>query len=486
MFIALQIPIVDGRRFDPSDQSRLTKPTWAGARDVGREFLRSMGPVLERRQGAVDGWVSEEIYCGAARWLKFPASGVSQLEIDGRVVASCSPVFRRWMGDGRLVFRLEVGWRIRLREVISADGLSLEQLIRAFLGAKVLLCTATGQTTVRLFDLPQQAFDAYRLVSTRRQARLNAHTSALIRQGQVLLFFELRPDELKDETTGKRWRRVALDPEVSAGFRVWTARISAGGQSIVVYCIHRNGPLGDNPSELRALRINLLRMHAETEGLDELVRWQGDRDLSVVLRDNHDLVNQHLEEALKRLRPDRGDSAETRGFRVARKALESGGNGRLDMLLQEVRLRITDPSTRLKAVLQTLYKGGGLHNLEIDMSTNKTENTSTISGTISGSSISTAQAGAHSTVTSAATLNLPGVREALTQLEQAVAHALPAIGDQEQKEELERRLKDLKKEGKDRKWYEVSAEGLMDAAKAVGEIAAPIVSATTAFLKVLG
>jgi hypothetical protein len=486
MFIALQIPIIDGRRFDSSDQSRLLKPSWAGPRDVGREFLRSMGPVRERRAGAVDQWLSEGIYCGAARWLKFPVSGVTDLNVGTRRVASCSPVFRRWMGDGRLVFRLEVGWRVRLQEQLTDGSFSLEQLIRSFLAAQVLVCTPPARKLVRLFDLPQKAFDAYRSSSTRWQTKPGPNATAMIRQGQVLLFLELLAGEFNEGLMGKGWKRVLTDPELAAGFNVSTARIPAGGQSMIVYCVHRSGALGEDPSALRSLRVNLLRMHAETEGLDELVRWHGDPDLSVVLRNNSDLVNEHLEVAMKRLRPDRGSSAETPGFRIARKALEVGSNGRIDVVLEEIQLRTTAPSAKLRGIIHALHKAPGVQNLEIDMSTNKTENTSNISGNISGSSISTAQGGASSTVTSTATLNIQGAREALAEIEKAVAQTVAHVKDDEQKRDLEMRLKDLKKEGKDRKWYEVSAEGLMDAAKAVGAIAGPIVTATTAFLKVLG
>lgn len=485
MFVALQIPIVDGRRFDPTDATRLKKPTWAGVRDAGGQFLRSMGAVRERRGGTVDHWLTEEIYCSAARWLKFPPGGPTRLMAGSRSLGACWPAFRRWMGDGRLVFRLETGWRVRVDSALAPGEVPLEQLLRSFLGTEVQLGPPAARKPARLFDLPQRAFEAYRSVSTRWQTALGPGGAALVRPGQVLLYLELLAGEAEEAWMQRGWRRVELDPAVAAGFRIWTARIPAGGRSIVVYCVHRTGGPAADLADARALRLNLLRMHAEVEGLDELLRWQGDPDLAGALNDNRALVNEHLEVAMKRLRPDRGGSAETRGFRLARRAVETGGNGRIDVVLEEIQLRIESPSVRLNGILHALHKAPGVRNLAIDMSTNKTQNTTSITGNVTGSSISVAQAGAHGTATASAVLNRPGVRAALADLEKAVTATVAQLDDDEQKRELEQRLKDLKKEGKERKWYEVSAEGLLDAAKAVGEIAGPIVAATTTFLGLL-
>jgi hypothetical protein len=66
-----------------------------------------------------------------------------------------------------------------------------------------------------------------------------------------------------------------------------------------------------------------------------------------------------------------------------------------------------------------------------------------------------------------------------------VNDVVATLPDTEQKQELKLRLKDLKKEGKDRPWYSVTAHGLKEAAEAIGSVAGPIVAATTQLLAVL-
>lgn len=76
----------------------------------------------------------------------------------------------------------------------------------------------------------------------------------------------------------------------------------------------------------------------------------------------------------------------------------------------------------------------------------------------------------------------------LEKLNQAVTEMVKALPDEKQREvaqDLKTFTDEATSQSPRRKWYELSAEGLVEAAKAVGEVAIPVVTATKAVLSLL-
>jgi hypothetical protein len=83
----------------------------------------------------------------------------------------------------------------------------------------------------------------------------------------------------------------------------------------------------------------------------------------------------------------------------------------------------------------------------------------------------------------------PQLRDALQDLHKGVAEMakkLPAEKQIEVSKDLETLSAEAISQSPRRKWYELSADGLLEAAKAVGEIAAPVVTTVKTVLGLLG
>lgn len=81
------------------------------------------------------------------------------------------------------------------------------------------------------------------------------------------------------------------------------------------------------------------------------------------------------------------------------------------------------------------------------------------------------------------------LKEQLTKLNEAVKEMLKHLPETEQKQvaqDLKVLTDEALSETPRRKWYELSADGLIEAAKAVGEIALPVITTAKAVLAFLG
>ena len=80
------------------------------------------------------------------------------------------------------------------------------------------------------------------------------------------------------------------------------------------------------------------------------------------------------------------------------------------------------------------------------------------------------------------------LKKHLTELNAAVLEMCKSLPQERQKqvaEDLRTLTNEATSSAPRKRWYELSADGLVDAAKAVGEIAKPVVAATSAVLKLL-
>jgi len=485
MFLVLQIPLVDGRRFKVDDVTRVDRPDWSGAQAVGRQFLRGMGVLQQRRGGYVDGWSAEGFYCDAANWLRYPTGVPIELALKSGGIAKLVPAFRRWMGDARVVYRLELGWRIKLTPHGGAADQIVREVVERLGVTELSVGPAKSRRKVRIADLADRAYRAFVDALENRKEPPNPLARDLISQGQTLLYLEFRANEVTGLPQERNWQPVPVDPAFGPGFSLAAAQTTMGRQSVAFYCVRRDGVAGDDHKVLRSIRLNILRMHAEMQGLEEYLRWRRDPQLARIVSGATDRVNEYLQEALKRLRPDRGSKADSRGFRMARHAVELGSDGRIDTLLEDVIARLEDPNQKLIGTIQALQLGELPPNLklEVDMSTNKTVNKNVFGANATGLAI--AQGGAGSTNTATSNYTIEKFNEARAEVAKAVNDVVATLPDGEQKLELKLRLKDLQKEGQERPWYSVTAQGLKEAAEAIGGAAGPIVAAATKLLLVL-
>src|SRR6266436_2442178 len=130
MFLVLQFPFSDARRFVSTETNRLPVPAWPLA-NAGREFVRSFGQVRRRLRGGVEDWSGEELYCATNRALRFdPVLSQQRLSITAASLeAAC--IFQRFFSDGGAVSRLELAFQVKAPDgTPPLEGLNCLELIK--------------------------------------------------------------------------------------------------------------------------------------------------------------------------------------------------------------------------------------------------------------------------------------------------------------------------------------------------------------------
>lgn len=141
MFLVIQFPFVDTRRFVSGQTGRLIRPDWP-IPDVDKDFIRSSGLVRPRLRGGSAQWAGEEIYGEASAALKFP-DRLGQIAITAnKVRGNIDFAFRRFYSDG-IVARMEVGFKLDLRTSTS-DPLLVSELIYQIAQLKVVVQDTNG------------------------------------------------------------------------------------------------------------------------------------------------------------------------------------------------------------------------------------------------------------------------------------------------------------------------------------------------------
>jgi hypothetical protein len=353
MLAVLQIPLVDGRSFLAADTTRLTRPVWDAPAGVP-DFLRGMGGMSVRWLRGTPQWHNEDIYCSARRWLRFNPKVPWVLGANGKNVGGAVPVFRRWMSDGRLVFRLEVGARIwiapagrTLNENEAAEALT------SWLSHPVETHGLGDNRKLTLAQLPAAAFEGYCRASSAHGSDLKPPRQWLLRSAPVMVYVDAWKDELP--VLPPHAEPVTLPAELSAFGDAHLWQVAHQGVTYRFCLVRKHGTFTRPLQEaFRDLRLNLLRLHAENIGLSEVRRWTQTMPERYRQLDPARLIP-YLENALVHLRPDRGPKADPPSFRASRAILEALSPGRSGILLDELQKFVEHPSHKLVSIVQSLH-----------------------------------------------------------------------------------------------------------------------------------
>lgn len=502
MLVVMQIPLVDGRRLLTHDPSLLPRPRWQPPTGSRPDFLRSMGAVRKRRLEGTASWLNEDIYCDARQWLRFDPDVDRAMRCGAEAIGRSTPLFRRWMSDGLLVFRLEVGARVWIspfaRNLSPADVRSgFESLLTHIVRAK-----GFGQSKpLSTHLLPRNAHQAFRKATSIQGNGAAKESTRYLEPGPTIVYFEYWEHELSSFPIHAK--KAPLEADLGAFCDAAILHSIISGENFVFCCIRKKRPEPiqgtlDSSWEVRHrdeemnklardIRLNLLRMHAECCGLENLHLWTTGTSASIRNQWDQARLNRYLENALVRLRSDRGASADSRGFRIARSMIEILSAGRITHLAESLAAYVGDSGVKLQAIIQSNYKSLP-PNLQILMK--NVHNDQSIHNTGNMTNVQNAPVVADN----GSTVNVkfgdisasPPFQKALAEVEKAVQETCVKLGDTNEAAVLKSELAKLKKPEKTREWYSVNAEGFKEAAVAMKDIAAPIVSAVTTFLGVLG
>ena len=485
MFVVLQHPFADLRAFDADACGRIRNPPWPLAQ-VGVNFVRSSGSIQPRLGGGVDEWEGEDLYCDASSALRFPDRMALLRRGPAALPTRCGYSFRRFYSQG-MTARIEVGLRLSAEEPPPADAIEAGRLWREALFSWLSLEVRVGPRAnrapaARLIDTGPALATHYLRASTYRH-KLPLPPDPPVPQwwfqaGIPSLIVEAafgQPLALPPHT-----RPVAIPAELGTLQHAW---LQIGARRVSAWFLNSTGHDG---AALRRLRIHLLRLHAERETLRAVLTAVAQKKLdiaaSVALSD---AVQAYLNEAIRAIeRPARFGVAQTEMIDVARAAfgnLFAGDTSSLASMRRQIGEKVEGFMRRAsnKAATVNEYHYHGEY-----MNTSITLGNVTVSGDFN---LVTAKS-IENSFNKAATAPDPALGTALKALSTQVAELVKQLPP-DKKEAAARDLETLTTEATSKAprkaWYELSAEGLKDAAKAVAGMAGPIATAVGAVLGLL-
>lgn len=477
MFQLLLHPIADLRPLlPPEDTLRLVRPMWPTPTAL-RDFVRSSGAVRPRLQGGVDDWAGEDNFADASHTLRLPDRLRQQMLGQDVFASSVSHVFRRFYSSGT-VSRYEIGFRVTRSASSLLASQDTARLLAATCTVPVRLRRTADAQTVPLLKAGKGLARHCLAASTDWKLHQEPQPWWVV-AGQPALFVEYGARDV-----------MALPPHARA---VSSARVGAevlhhawleiAGQRLSTWLLRNDDPAA-NRDELRKLRIHLLRLHTERECLRSVLEASTRGDIGQGLAQAA-VLKAYLEATLPLMtRPVSHGVEQSQLLEVARSAwdvVQPGAGVSLDHMGQGVANRVEAYIRRSESTAITInYVIGDQMNTHIQMGN------VTVGGDFN---VVTAQ-NIQNSFNKAADAQVPDpLKAALKELSVKVAELAKELP----KDQAELASKDLStltteavsKEPRKR-WYELSAEGLLDAAKTVAAMTGPITAAVGAVLALLG
>lgn len=284
MFLTLQFPFADLRHFLGSETGRLNAPKISSPKVYGRDFIRSSGLIKRRPKGGIKEWPGEEVFADGALGLRFPNHlrryKFGNLGFNGVV----NDTFRRFHSDD-VVARFEIGLEIGVTryDEISPDGgdfmdflrdvftIPMHERYRTREKDKGQKFTKERSSEVSLFNAGKLLAQHYLVATTTRKADPPIDIKPWwLSEGTPAVFVEY---PLSNRLVMPRYTKHILDvPEADA--EVSYAWLAFQGKNFGVWFIGIKNPekeYGIDHDARRRLRLNLTHLHAERECLSLVI-----------------------------------------------------------------------------------------------------------------------------------------------------------------------------------------------------------------------
>jgi hypothetical protein len=501
MFAAVQIPFTDVRAFLSDDTARLTLPAWP-IPEPEKDFIRAFGCVRRRRQGGLTDWAGEDLFCDVRRAIRFMDGLGRPIPLgDGERAVLLRGGFRRFLADGEVTARFEVGLRLdpyRWQER-AAHGQEVKVLLGIITGLPVRVFAEKREVETPLIEAGPTLATSYLRATTKFAAGAPLpHEPWWFEPRLPLVLVQYRAG--RDFDALPRFAtRVPVLPEHSLD--LFYTRVRAGGKDVGVWLV------GTRPETdrdiLRRLRLQLFRLHAEQENVKWIFRLLRTGRIRVV---PHTPQSERLQQFLARSvallsRESRYGVPLSPLLTAVLSYDDAVSAGERESLLEALRQIRPNVFTRVEDLARSmdLRSGQGIperalvnHYHYYERQIVKTQQNVNISGSTIHGSVNTLAAqtvqdsfnrveGAQGTP--------PELKARLEELHDKVNAMLAQLPDDEAQKRTARLLQNLSDEAlakkPDRSLFEVSANGLMEAAKAVGEIAAPVITTVKAIATLL-
>jgi hypothetical protein len=506
MLIVLQFPFADLRGFIGPSADRLKRPGWPLASPES-DFVRSVGLVRQRSRGGDVEWAGEEMYCDAHSSFRFPNRLRAQILGSAPTTGVATRAMRRFYSNGTMS-RIEVGLRVDIegdRAAVTPE--STIRLIQSCVEIPILTNGHASRGLSSALAKPQNRGGATPLIqagaalarllvkatSKRRNGVTQNPQSWWVVSGAPTILVEnllpltaantpANPTAAILSQTGKPPHSTQLHSADSLGVAISHGWLQFGPTRCSTWFVSANAESYD---ALRRVRIHLLRLHAERECLRKVLLSVNDGTLALsASQDVSDAIQDYLNDTLQVIqRPKRAGLSQSPMFDVAREALDSSLQGQaasFNLMRRQVAAKIkryVDRANATATVINNIYGSQMNTTIQLGNVTVTGDFNIVTAKRIENSFNKTSEAG----VPDALKRELQELVVKVAQL----TKVLPADHAEKAAQDLETLTSEATSKTPRKRWYELSAEGLIDAAKTVAAFAAPITQAVQAVLALI-
>lgn len=480
MFVIVSHPFADFREFLDGDTRRVTSPSLPlGV--PGKDFLRSSGILTSRKSGGVIEWPGEEVFIDATSALVLPdAIGKKQLGTAENQF-NIKHVVRRLHSDGNTT-RFDIGFKLAKVNSSSKkkqiDRLSVvNEILSLDIGVRCTRTALLNRSLVSAGKLLAKHF----LISTTKHSHPKIDCPLWwLSSGQPTAIIEYESADGKIITdAGKKLKNVTRHESGIA--HSW---LNVKGLRCGVWFVEKSTSDCDST---RRLRIHLLRLHAEVESLRLVLSKVNSDDWSHSKKNKYaqDRLQLYLNKTLGDLqKKSRYGHVQSPILEIARQAHDNVLEGYATSLLHMRRQVLSKVdnylSTELSDAKIVNHYHGGVMNTSIQLG-----NVSV--GGDFNLAIAESITDSFNRVTKSQTdVTLKAKLEELTQVIAELSNKLSPPLAERVSQDLSSLVTEAISPTPRKEWYEVSAQGILDATKSVAELAAPVASAISAVLALIG
>lgn len=496
MLVALQFPFIDVRSFVDAPTNKLSSPAFPIALP-GREFMRLAGVVERRKQGGVDEWAGEDVYCRAARAVRFVRNLKRMPLAEGVPAGSCRCVFRRYMSDG-ITSRLELGFSVSAASA-GNGGLTERDLgaVLATLLQQRVRVSSSDNDPVSLIESGRVLASHFLRCTTRRIAKVLAEVQPWwIEHGEPLVLVEHQRREIAQIPNIARTARIGGDGDIELSY----SRSQVRHQDVALwYLSHEAG----RRTESRPYRLHILRLHAEREGLKQVLHALARERVRIVPgTPSSESIQSYLNRASRLLnRQGREGVDQSRLLDIVSSSTDTLSPGDRESLrnalanarrniARKIEAFVNDAAAKRGATTVFRFSPESSPHFSIgDHMTNTTitfGDNARIDGDFTVVTAKTIQNAFNKVGKANAPPELKKALETLSRQVAEMAKQMEAAKSEAAARDLETLVTEATSSQPRRKWWEMSIDGLVEAAKTLGQVASPVIATASQVAKLLG
>ncbi len=479
MLITVQFPIADARPFVTDSDLRLPFPDWPSpsASVTKTQFVHHFGEATNRSQEPDSAWPDETVYCNARRGIRFERLETQHTGLPGhRFRPRCA--FRRLFCDGQAVVRVEIGIVLepKTKNEISFEAEELLSIIKDMTELPTRVFRVSG-----LIKPQKLIFQGKYLAGLYAHASMNKSVDqslgfTLVEAGEPLILVELNNEETICE----------FDAAIAKGFTKLDKDSINGAEASFCHLntvdtwILQKGHA--SMGQLRNLRLCLTRLHAERVVLDIILNQiRRKRLMNPSTEEAVNLLDRYFADRIKIINREKWGGMQQSEILAAYDATQQvfcpAAQSQLITKYEGCRRQVWEKIEKYqeernatKSVVTFNIQKGGI---------------TVIKKITSGAGSIINVAGRMSNVKNEITNNMSSseTNSEIESLISTLVEELEKIAPQVTQEQMSIFSKnidalqaEIARDKPDKRWYELSLDGIREAAQSIGEMATPIIT----------